>query len=264
MRFDLSAFYLLLQAFDLTGRHLYGNDWRGDEAFARDNGDPSPLSKERQSIQDRIKNLALAAAPHQAILAVDADEAEHQAASDALHHITREANDLKEQLATLPEVTSSWFADYEAFQRRADVESKICAAFQSGDLSLQVGPYEIVQWRTWSRKPDFEIVFSMSCVRVPASHAGEQRSGPALIPRVAFNKWISRFSGAATGTEELTPEGQLELWLREKTKRPKEFSKAEYKAQAFKEVTDLSERSFDRIWANTVPDSWKQSGRLRG
>lgn len=264
MRFDLSTFYLLLQAFDLTGRHLYGNDWRGDEAFARDSEDPSPLSKERQSIQDRIKKLAIAGAPHQAILAVDADEAEHQAASDALHHINQELGQLEERLATLPHLTGAWFADHEAFKRRTDIEGKLFAAFRSGDLNLQVGPNEIVQWRNWSRQPDFKVLFSMSCVIVPRSHANQRRRGPAFVQRVAFNNWLNRFSGAATETHELTPEAQLEVWLREKIKGPKEFSKPVYRAFAIEEIPDLSARAFDRVWDNVVPENWKRSGRHGG
>ena len=50
MRFDISGHYLLLQAFDLTGRKVFGDEWRGEEAFARDTEDPSSVSGERQNI----------------------------------------------------------------------------------------------------------------------------------------------------------------------------------------------------------------------
>lgn len=261
MRFDISGHYLLLQAFDLTGRKVFGAKWRGDEAFARDAEDPSRVSGERQNVQNRIKTLAASTAPHNAILASDADEEEHQAASDALHHINQELGQLKERLATLPHLTGAWLADHETFKRRMDIEGKLFEAFLSGDLDLQVGPYEIVQWRNWSRQPDFKVLFSMSCVIVPRSHADQRRRGPAFIERVAFNKWLNRFAGAATETHELTPEGQLEGWLREKVKGPKESSKAVYKAQALEEIPELSARAFDRIWDNVVPENWKRRGR---
>lgn len=263
MRFDISGHYLLLQAFDRTGRKVFGGEWRGDEAFARDTEDPSGVSGERRNIQDRIKTLAASAEPHNAILASDADEEEHQAASDALHHINQELGQLKERLATLPHVTGSWLADHKAFKRRTDIESKLFEAFRSGDLDLQVGPNEIVQWRNWSRQPDFKVLFSISCVIVPRSHAGQRRRGPAFIQLAAFDKWLGRFAGAATGTEELTPEAQLEVWLRNKIKQPKKLSKADYKAQAREEIPDLTERAFHRVWSNTVPKSWKQGGRRR-
>lgn len=155
MRFDISGHYLLLQAFDLTGRKIFGDEWRGDEAFARDSEDPASVSGERRNIQDRIKTLAASAVPHNAILASHADDEECQKASDALHHINQELGQLKERLAMLPDVTGAWLADHVAFKRRRDIEGKLFEAFRSGDLDLQVGPHEIVQWRSWSRQPDF-------------------------------------------------------------------------------------------------------------
>lgn len=266
MRFDISGYYLLLQAFDLTGRRIFGSEWRGDEAFARDTEDPSSISHERRITQDRIKTLATSAAPYNAILASDADEEEHQKASDALHYLNRETEQLKERLATLPHVTGSWLADHGAFKRRRDIEGKLFEAFRSGDLDLQVGPNEIVQWRNWSRQPDFKVLFSISCVIVPRSHAGQRRRGPAFIQRVAFNNWLNRFADAATGTHEFTPEGQLEVWLRDKVRRfkPKDFSKPVYRDQALEEIPGLSKRAFDRVWDNVVPDSWKSGGRHSG
>jgi len=264
MRFDISGHYLLLQAFDLTGRKIFGDEWRGDEAFARDTEDPSSVSDERQNVQNRIKTLAASTVPHNAILASDADEEEYQASSDALHQINQELGQLKERLATLPHLTGAWLADHEAFKRRTDIEAKLFEAFRSGDMDLQVGPNEIVQWRNWSRQPDFKVLFSMSCVIVPRSHAGQRRRGPAFIQRVAFNNWLNRFSGAATETHELTPEAQLEVWLREKIKGPKEFSKPVYRAFAIEEIPDLSARAFDRVWDNVVPENWKRSGRHGG
>lgn len=263
MRFDLSEFHLLLQAFDIAGRHLYGKDWRGDEAFARDTEDPAAVSEERRDLQNRLKALEASAAPYRAILAADADEDEHQLASDALHHITHEQHQVKESLATLPHVTGSWLADHGAFTRRKAIEAELFGGFRSGDLSLQVGPREIVQWRSWSREPDFKVLFAMSSVILPRSHAGLRRRGPAFVQRAAFNKWLDRFQGADADIDELTPESQLQVWLRDRVNRfkPKEFSKADYKAKALEDVPGLSKRVFDRIWAETVPDSWKQSGR---
>lgn len=235
MRFDLSEFHLLLQAFDLTGRQLYEGDWRGDAAFARDAVDPAEVWDERQEIQDRIKALATSAAPHHAILATDADEQEHQHASDALHHIKREQNELHGRLGTLPYVTGPWLADHDAFTRRRTVEAELFGAFESGDLTLQVGPNEIVQWRSWSRQPDFKVLISMSCVILPRSHTGQRRRGPAFIHRVAFNAWLGRYESSGTEIGELTQESQLQVWLRDRVKRfrPKRISQEGLQRQGF-------------------------------
>lgn len=49
-------------------------------------------------------------------------------------------------------------------------------------------------------------------------------------------------------------------WLKDRVKEGKNCSKAEYRRQAIKQIPNLSVRSFDNIWGDEMPKSWKQSG----
>jgi len=262
MRFDLSSFYSLLQAFDLTGRRTYGSDWRGDEAFARPSENPQAFREERQSIVERIKALIAEQQPHRAILAVNAGEEAHQVASVALYPIGRELDELKRRLTGLPDVTDWWVADFAAFERRRRVEDELRAAFDQGDLQLLVGPTELVQWRSWSGYADFKVYFGLSMVRVPFAHAGKRR-GPAFVPKISLEPWLERFEAFDDATDILTPKARLKVWLQDKVRTcaPKERTKSAYRASAREEIPRLSARTFNLVWDQTVPDSWKKSGR---
>ncbi len=264
MRFDLTRYRSLLQAFDLTGRRVFGDVWRGDEAFARPTDDPEPARIKRDALVGRIKALTLEAQPHEAVMALDVENEVYEDASARLHVIEREIDRLKRELNALPYLGDAWMIDYQAFERRCHIEAEMCNAFARGDLDLLAGPTELVQWHAWSRLPSFKVYFGLSTVRLPASHGERTRRRPAFVPKVALALWLERFEAEnATTANALTPEARLKVWLRDKVDRyqPKEFSKSSYRDDALAEIPGLSTRAFDRVWGQVVPQSWKSSGR---
>lgn len=264
MRFDLTRYHSLLQAFDLTGRRVFGDDWRGDEAFARPTDDPEPARRTRDALIDRIKALTLEAQPHEAVMALEVENEVYEDASAKLHVIDREIDRLKRELNALPHLGDAWVIDYQAFERRSRIEAELCDAFAKGDLDLLAGPTELVQWRAWSRLPSFKVYFGLSTVRLPSSHGERTRRRPAFVPKVALALWLERFEAVNTATANaLTPEARLQVWLRDKIDRyqPKEFSKRRYRDDALAEIPGLSTRAFERVWGQVVPQSWKSSGR---
>lgn len=263
MRFDLTTLYSLLQAFDLTGRRIFGAAWAGDEAFARRKEDPQAVREQRDAMTSQILTLTSQKQPHYALLAVSAGDEVHKSAASSLYDIEREMDSLKADLSALPLVTDWWIADFETFQRRIRVETELRNAFDRQELDLQVGQSDLVQWRSWSRLSDFKVYFGLSMVRVPFAHAGERRRGPAFVSKVALEHWLERFAPNEASPGTLTPMARLKTWLEDKIRRhqPKEFSKQTYLDDAKREIPGLTIRTFNTVWSHTVPDSWKKSGR---
>lgn len=57
-------------------------------------------------------------------------------------------------------------------------------------------------------------------------------------------------------------EGQLREWLKIRSAGPKTKPKQAYFRDATNEFPNLPKKAFDRCWAETVPPSWKQTGRV--
>ena len=264
LAFDLTGFYSLFEAFDRTGRRIFGTDWRGNEAFAQRVDDPQATRAEREAILARLRQLAMEAAPHDAMMVVEAGREAHEVASRALAPIRQEVTELRQALHDIPEVSDSWVSDHDAYMRRRRVEDELRQAFSRGDLSLQVGPSGLVAWDSWSRLADFRVYFGLSMVRLPSKYAGRNRRGPAFVPRVAFDAWLDRFERPGPAQGELTPAERLRHWLEDEARRfpVKPRLRDEYWQEAQTLFPGLSRRQFDRVWALTVPDSWKRPGPL--
>lgn len=263
IEFDLTALYPLLEAFDRTGRRMYGNAWRGIEAFARRADDPKATKAERAEIVARITELSVEAVPHNTVLSLDVSQEEFQAASGALAPLYIEERALKEKLTTIPHVTDYWVKDFEAYSRRRKVENELRAAFEKDELKLHLGHSELANVRSWSGHADFRIYFGFSMVRIPFRLNDRQRRSPAFVKKAEFDSWLDRFGPAYNSEAKLTPEARLKAWLQEMVNKnkPKERTKDDYLAQAQAEIPNLSARSFTRVWAVTVPEIWKEKGR---
>ncbi|MBL4751433.1 MAG: hypothetical protein JKX71_12780 [Amylibacter sp.] len=262
IEFDLTTLYSLFHAFDQTGRRMFGDSWRGIEAFAQRKDDPKATKDERAKIIARIRDLSAQSIPYQTILDLGGSQEETQMASDALYPLHTEERALKEKLTAIPHVTDHWVNDHEAYFRRRRVEDELRTAFDNHDLDLHLGNSSIVEMRSWSKCDGFRIYYGLSMVRVPSQYAGKQRRQPAFIPKAALDKWLTRFGSISSNEAELTPEMRLKIWLEGMVDKykPKERKKSDYCTQALNEITGLSKREFDRVWAATVPISWKASG----
>ena len=171
---------------------------------------------------------------------------------------------LQKSLHDLPEVTDSWIADAEQFQRRCTVENTLREAFQGGDLTLLHGPSTVVEWDRWANSTDFRVYYGLSMIRAPKHPYFATRRAPGLVKRVQFDEWIKRFGVDPEDEGNLTPGAQCINWLRnEVAKGPKQKTKDAYRIVAMAEIFGLTNREFDRCWANETPPNWKASGPLR-
>jgi hypothetical protein len=262
LRFDLSNFHSLFEAFDHTGRRLYGEVWQGDEAFARTTKNPEPTRLRRAAIVGELKEIDRQIQHHSQFMKEEFGAEEHQKASDTLGQLYQKQAVLGLEIKDLPHLTDFWIKDHEAFERRLVVESELTDGFKSKEMLLYMGPSTIVEWNSWAREKAFKVYFGLSMIRAPYGDFNSRRRGPALVKREEFAEWLKRFKTQPDHDQPLTSAASCERWLTEQITKDgtKRHTKDEYRGMAIGKFPGLSARRFDRIWDATVPASWKAPG----
>lgn len=265
LRFDLSAYYSLLDVFDRTGRLMFPIEWSGLEAWARDTESPEPLKRERQALLKEITTLKGDMAPLHDLMRLNLSESEFQETSDNVGRLSARLKTAKVELSQLPQVSDTWVRDHAAFFRRVRVEQELSQALIRNDLRIIVGTHMVVPWKEWCQRSDFRVWYGLSMVRIPKSESAMRR-GPGFVERTAFDLWSERFIMIDKIPGDFTPEAKLAEWLKAEVRANPEKTKTveEYRKEALKSFSGLSARAFNRVWATTVPDSWRQGGRMPG
>lgn len=265
LRFDLSAYYSLLDVFDRTGRLMFPIEWTGLEAWARDTESPETLKEKRQALLKEITTLKKDMSPLHDLMRLNLSESELQETSDDLGRLSARLKDAKVDLAQIPQVTDTWVTDHAAYSRREKVERELSQALIRNDLQIIVGTHMVIPWTEWCQRPDFRVYYGLSMVRIPKGESTLRR-GPGLIDRTAFDLWSERFATDNTASGDLTAEAKLAEWLKAEVRANPQKSKTveEYRQEALNSFGGLSARAFNRVWAATVPDSWRQGGRMPG
>lgn len=254
---NLDHFYLLLHAFDKLGRHIYGGQWHGDEAWAPQRKSPEEVSADRQPIDDELFGIAERQSVITARIAKTIDGAEITSLEEERAALYDRRGELHNSLHELPEPRDS---DLARYHRRMRTETTLRQGLADGEISAQFGPDLMIEWRTWSKLPGFKLIIPFSLAYVPKTCSSERRNFVAF-ERLAFDKWLETITPNVGAGQPLTPEGQLVRFLREEMKQGKRFSKSAYLQQAQGQIAGLSERAFERTWADTVPPGWTRKGR---
>ncbi|MGC9417975.1 MAG: hypothetical protein ACP5EN_03295 [Rhodovulum sp.] len=104
LRFDLTAYYSLLDAFDLTGRLMFPKDWTGEEAWARDSESSDAVRTRRKEPFAEIAAVQREKTSLQEVMGMDLSDSEFQETSDSLGRLGAR---LKEARSALAQPTSS-------------------------------------------------------------------------------------------------------------------------------------------------------------
>lgn len=263
--FDLSAYYLLFQAFEATGTAMFGNAWSGQEIRTGPSANKqSALKAELAVLEARLLTLEV---EHQEIKSVDASlfsDGERDRRSARLNEIYDEQNTLRQEIVQFPNLRNMCLEDEERYERRSQVQAELRTAFEIGALHLIAGHGFTVDWRTWSKAEGFHFDFYLSSISVPASVTNPY-TAPALIIREDFNVWVKRFSGNPETPLELTPEAQLEIFLLEQFKADPSANipRSEIERSAQAKIEGLTQRGFAAVWRTVAPEIRKQAGRKR-
>jgi hypothetical protein len=77
-------------------------------------------------------------------------------------------------------------------------------------------------------------------------------------PRPSF--WFCGQRSAETRRSLASARSRARKWLRDQTRSAKRKSKEDYWAEAHESVPGLSRRSFENVWSEVVPPSWRHAG----
>ncbi|WIY24490.1 hypothetical protein [Parasedimentitalea psychrophila] len=264
LRLDLRSKYSLLHAFDEVGRAQFPKDWQGDEAWAK----PAPtdlldVQRQRQEAEANLANVLKKILQIKTEFDVSRTMVERDIFSSLLSKLYQEQAGHREVIISLPNPNQGEIEDGERFARRAAAERHLNAAFCSGELMVQFGRNCLVPWNDCAREDGLTINYILSQVTLPADKA-PAGSHPAFIDRAQLDDWLGRmFELQEDGNAVLTTAELLRRWLEEQVRdlQPREKTKTAFKREAMKKYPELTNRKFDHVWANTVPESWTKAGR---
>lgn len=253
--------YLLSEAFELVGRHLFGDEWTGNELDAQPGPSPDDLRAEYESggrsrdevdaeiekLRNHMREKLLSEAETRQLQAqIEALQARRQAITDRL--ISPIAQDD-------PRV---WL--YENYQRRRTAEETLIGAIKEGKFPVWGGQLGM-EPRLWSER-HFRYSIELSIVRLPQTFSSKRHQS-TRIPEAQFDSWLVTLKPLTPSAEkQLSNEDQcrmlFERWIAGGDQKK---SKKEYFLEAKEEVPDLSWRAFDSLWRQRAPAEWRKFGR---
>jgi hypothetical protein len=263
LKFDLNKFYSLLEVFDRTGRLLFPNEWTGEEAWARQVGDPKTSLEEREVLKQQILELKGIEPPIGLLLGQGFQEEElEQEPSDSGAIIASQRN-TRAMLARLPRDMGLWKADHAIYSRRKTVESELFDAFDAGEMKVQLGSSLIADWRSWSQYGGFKVYYGLSMLRIPHQAYLNGRRRPGFVRKVEFALWARKFATESSPGLDTETEDVVELWFQREVESAnhQRFLKDDMWERAREIFSELSQRAFNRIWDNNAPKAWKSGGR---
>lgn len=281
--FDLTAHYSLLQAFDLTGRRIFGDDWTGTEAWTRQSDDPAISIAARATIAQEIVDLSRSMAELSAQVNYPANPEQKEGAQTRYIELSKQRREAEHRHRHFAGDYDNWIADHAAFVRKSKVEELIMGAFASGDLEMLYREGAVVPLQDWRLRGAFRVYLNLSLIRVPRN----MRSGQGIVQsdrdstitqdnryhepsRYAafvsadeFHTWVQRYGDGPDVPGTLVPAEQCRILLnRMIDSAPNAVLKKPDCWQACKEkIPELTKRGFDKIWAMEAPDNWQRGGR---
>ena len=261
-QFDMQRLYILLEAFDRLGARIYGDQWTGMEPWATSPEASLALRQERQQASAEVKpvDAEIKTAQHAFDRAIDNDE--RNQASATLHKLREQKKPLSEKLDSIPDVSDAYIRDQAAFERRRETEAILRDGLKQGRIRLQFGPDMILDWRDWREAPRSRLYIALSMATV-AERLSSLRRAPVFIDRTEFDAWLREIVPLNPDAQQPTPEELCAAFLRAEIRKPKSKRRDEYLDEAMAKFPGLTHRGFKRVWDETVPASWKESGRLK-
>ncbi len=232
--FDLSAHYPLLQAFDLTGRRVFGDAWTGFEAWTQWADDPAPSLNGKAALGRELAKFGRSMAALDASINYSVDAEQRKLAQAEFIDLSKKKRLAEDRFRHFPASYDGWIVQHDAFKRRCKVEALMMGAFGSSDLKVYYLGGTEMPWENWRHRPGFRVYINLSLVRVPrrerhstgtiqlspdSTIASESRHlGPsryaAFVQVGEFEQWSRKFKYAPDVSEALTLEEQCRVLLK--------------------------------------------------
>jgi phosphoglycerate-specific signal transduction histidine kinase len=254
--------YLLYEAFELTGRRLFGNDWNGYELGKSPVPSPEELARARlpyleayQQIEAELSDIDKQVARSLSASEIEELNERRIAAQDRLQQATSALNSHPE-----PTESTAWL--YETYQRKVVTETTLIEAIKRGTITVNNGRNWTINNLLWSH-PHFGYDIELSVVRLPR-FSGMRRFQPAWLEERQFDSWLLTLEPLTESARTLLSRlDQCRLFLDQQVAAGGQAkSKKAYLAEAQDKIKGLTAVDFNEAWKDRVPD-WTAGGRRK-
>ncbi len=258
--------YLLAEAFQVVGRHLFAHEWTGDELIQIEIESPEEAHEARALIEAKLADCALEIQAVEKKIGQPLPTAE----MEVLKRASAEAVDRRSELrlALLQLVTPEAVkAPHAAYLRKKAALASLTDALKASAITAHNGRRSVIDGDLWRGERHFGFILELSLARLPRERF-PRRLQLVWIDIGELEKWLKTVKPqVASKLPPPTPEEDCEKFLEARVAEgnPDQLSKADWRDIALKEIDGLTGRGFNRAWVNTeMPNSWKSSGRKRG
>ena len=257
--------YMLLQAFDLLGIKIFGDDWDGHEAWARPSNGINSLKERHRRLRDQIEQLELEIAPLRVKFSLALDRAEQDKFSHQAAALQVKKDTLYEELRKLPNNFDTLETDQARFDRRERVHNTLWDAAIKKDLNLFCGLYTIMELGAWSKEPGFHLNIGLSMVRAPQRYG--RRRGPVSIEKTQFENWLQDVEVLIPSSRPIPDPSLLEqvgAFIQKSISENPNLRKDGIRKLAQTQFPRLSGELFKTAWKTSAPGTHTKGGRPKG
>jgi len=254
--------YYLLQAFNHLGRHLFGDEWTGQEFQAPPATDPreittkiEPLAPRQAELEQEMKTLTEAKGR-----TTDADEIARL--NSELARLTDERNAVANLGYKLEQDLRSAQGDWPPFDRHTRTLETLLSAFRSKLIRADTPNGVGIEWADWEQAGGFVCYLALSLVCAPRLRSSVRRFS-VIVRKDGFAEWIKSVTPInEKALAETPPEQRCRAWLPGfMAAQTFPVPKPDVRAEAQKRFPGLSKRAFDRVWSDTAPEHRRRGGR---
>lgn len=262
-------YYLLFEAFETLGRHLYGGEWTNNEITAARNKSPDEVEREiRQflaTVSDIDKRLEQLTAESKKLLT-----------RERTAEIEAEKNELGvKRLKAVSKHPDFWAPDWaerlvgsaRTYQRKVLTETALIEAIKAGKFRVESLRQMLDPW-VWKDRVVYHNL-ELSLVLGPRSWGDKaNRFQLVRIPQKEFDEWLKSVRPinpdalrAMQSPEDLCKEflaGEVAKYGSNKPMKRDAFFE-----RAASTISGLKKQTFLRAWHAVVPESWRDAGTLR-
>lgn len=261
-------YYLLFEAFNLLGSHLFADEWSGWEVT-----EPCPvvhpglakaahdeLGQEIAQLNAKIdqwlrkKNIAVL-------------DGEKERVDAALKPLCKERDRLQKEKDKIPLEKNDPASPFQRWSRSVHTGHVFMEGLRGGAFKIHAcgSPIEQREWEFASvEKRGYRLNFGLSIVHAPM-HQGRNRHTAAFVLRDPFHVWLlhqDRLRGSEV--HALAPMDACASYLRTTfSSVNKRISKGQLLSEFKALYGHISDTDFTKAWEALAPDDWKKGGRTR-
>jgi hypothetical protein len=253
----------LADAAELIGRRLYGETWTGSEyAYTEARKSPEEIAAERKPLEEERDAAEAKLRETEAAIQKTMDEKENRWLAAQRGKLETRIGQLNGSLGFHHTLNEIVIDAYNAHERWKTATDTLLRAIRDRRFMVHDGRGRELNQSVWSN-PKFHYYLNLSIVINPRV-SGEPRRQAARIYTDQFKKWVETLPPiVAPKREPSTKELVTEFLQREFAAmgaRPRKMKQA-LREKAQKEITGLSERMFERVWAAEAPTELRKAGR---